>query len=137
MSHQFIIVLLYESSIHHCFMHIIFRVTFCQRFVICLRGSCPFLIMRYNFEVPMETTGKLSQVVCNYILRCFGTRVLDYLETHPSRQQTSCCVQFNISSLKFCVLFHVFKWMLTCYIYCVYFLLRYIIYLMELSLIYI
>ena len=53
----------------------------------------------------MEATGRLSQVVCNYILCSFGTRVLDYLETQPSRQQTSCCGHFDISSLNFVFLF--------------------------------
>jgi hypothetical protein len=57
----------------------------------------------------MEVTGRLNQVVCNYILCGFGTRVLDYLETQLSRQQNSCCGQFNIPSLKFCVPFHVLK----------------------------
>jgi hypothetical protein len=47
----------------------------------------------------MEATGRLSQVVCNYILGSFGTRVLEHLETQPSRQQTSCCGQLNISLL--------------------------------------
>jgi len=53
----------------------------------------------------MEAAGRLSQVVCNYILCSFGARVLDYLETQPSRQLNSCCGHFNIYSLNFVFFF--------------------------------